>query len=149
MGANLKLIADCFDIPVSCLTKPNDTRLLRPEDPAFVEALKVEMLQNPTILVSPIIGVPILRTGQQYDKKHPCSYKYETIGGNHTRIALQDLMISHPHNNHFKSRMVAVYVGLSDEQVLRLAGRHNRATGYTHPITTQDKVVTYYRYLIP
>ena len=130
-----------FDLPISCLTKPEARRLLRPHDPAFGASLKKEMKENPTILVSPIVGVPILRRGQVYDKKHPCSYRYETIGGNHTRIALEELKKAEPENKFYKSRVVAVYVGLDDDQALRLAGRHNRATGFTHAMTTQDKVI--------
>jgi hypothetical protein len=64
---------------------------------------------------------------------------YEIIGGNNSRIALQELTKEHPDNNLFTSRMVAVYVGLSDQLVLRLASKHNRASGFTHEMTIQDK----------
>ena len=65
---------------------------------------------------------------------------YETIGGNNSRIALQELAEEYPDNPLFKTRLVAIYVGLSDSLSLRLASKHNRASGFTHSMTTQDKV---------
>ena len=65
---------------------------------------------------------------------------YEAIGGNNSRIALQVLMKEHPGNNLFKNCMVAVYVGLSDQLVLRIASKHNWDSGFTHVMTIQDKI---------
>lgn len=98
------------------------------------------MKENPTILVSPIVGLPVLQEGQVFDKKHANSYFYETIGGNHTRVALQEMIEENPSDKRYKSRQVAVYLGLTDQQVLSLAARHNRATDFSHAMTTQDKV---------
>ena len=74
---------------MSCLVEPSKANTLREPDPVFIDSLKKEMTENPTTLVSPIVGLVCLRPGQKFDSKHPNSYKYETIGGNNSRIALQ------------------------------------------------------------
>ena len=122
------------------LKAPKQDNCLRAPDRFFIDSLKKEMVDNPTSLVSPIVGLASLDSGERFDSRHPQSYMYETIGGNNSRIALQELMKEHPDNNLFKNRMVAVYVGLSDQLVLRIASKHNRASGFTHVMTTQDKV---------
>ena len=111
---------------------------MRDPDSVFINKLKKEMLENPTSLVSPIIGLVRLRPGEKFDNKHPNSYKYESIGG---RIVLQELTKKYPENINYQIRLVAVYVGLTEDLVLRLAARHNRATEFTHTMTTQDKVL--------
>ena len=40
----------------------------------------------------------------------------------------------------FRMRLVSVYQGLSDEQALRLASKHNLATSLHHEMTTWEKV---------
>ena len=39
-----------------------------------------------------------------------------------------------------RTRLVSVYCGLSDNQALRLASKHNLATSVHHDMTTTDKV---------
>ena len=68
------------------------------------------MLSNPTKDVAPIIGVVRLRCDEIFDKDHPETYVYETIGGNHSRIALTQLLEANnslPQSYHL--RMVSVY----------------------------------------
>jgi len=129
-----------LSLPLSCLVEPHPARILRQPDPVFVESLKNEMRENPMSSVTPIIGVVYLREGEAFNENHASSYSYETIGGNHSRIALQELRTAYPENQHYKSRMVAVYVNLANHLALRLAAKHNRATGFIHSMTTQDKV---------
>ena len=69
--------------------EPSEAHTLRDPDKIFVESLKKEMMANPMSHVSPIIGLVKLQPGEKFDSKHPHSYKYETIGGNNSRIALQ------------------------------------------------------------
>ena len=71
-----------------------------------------------------------------FDKKHPASYKYETIGGKNSRIALQELVLEHPTEKIFQTRLIAVFIGLCDDMALWLATKQNRATGFTHEMTT-------------
>lgn len=91
-------------------------------------------------LISPIVGVVIVGSEEQFESKHPSSYKYETIGGNNSRIALQELMEDNSHQ-FFKTRMAAVYIGLSDDLALRLVPKYNKAIDFTHSMTTQDMVM--------
>ena len=114
---------------------------MREPDRDFIDALKKEMMENPTSLVSPIVGLASLDPGNKCDSRHPQSFVYETIGGNNSRIAVQELSQEHPENVVFKSRLVAVYVGLTDDLALRLASKHNRATTFCHSMVTQDKVM--------
>ena len=90
------------------------------------------MLENPTSLVSPIVGLTSLDPGNEFDSRHSQSFVYETIGENNSRIAVQELSQEHPENVVFKSRLVAVYVGLTDDLALRLASKHNQATTFCH-----------------
>ena len=125
---------------MSCLIEPSKENMLRDPDRIFIDSLKKEMIDNPTTLVSPIVGLVRLRSGEKFDGKHPNSYKYETIGGNNSRIALEELSKKYPENLNFQVCLVAVYVGLKEDLILRLAARHNRATDFTHSMKTQDKV---------
>ena len=68
---------------------PATDRLIRVPDDSFVASLKSEMLCNRTIEVAPIIGLLKLQHGEQFDKAKLANYTLECIGGNHTRIALQ------------------------------------------------------------
>ena len=100
------------------------------------------MVENPTKLVSPIVGLVCLKPDEQYDHRRANSYMYESIGGNNSRIAVQELAEGNPDDPKYKTRFVAVYTHLSNEDTLRLAAKHNRATLFTHEMTTQDKVFT-------
>jgi hypothetical protein len=128
-----------FKLPVTCLVPPSEQRQIRQPDMKFVELLKTEMLSNPTADVAPIIGV--LLHENDFDQSHAEAYKYETIGGNHTRIALQQIINENKELPEiYTHRLVSVYRGLSDEHATHLAHRHNRATEFTSKMTTQDKV---------
>ena len=53
----------------------------------------------------------------------------------HAQWALKD-----ENSGQFRTRLVAVYSNLSDEEALRLASKHNLATFLTHGVSTLDKV---------
>ena len=132
-----------FRIPVDKLIPPATNRLIRVPDDSFVASLKSEMLHNRTIEVAPIIGVLWLQRGEEFDEAKLANYTYECIGGNHTWIALQQLLAENKDlskDEMFTHRNVSVYVNLTDEQSQHLAHRHNRATEFVNKMTTQDKV---------
>lgn len=93
--------------------------------------------------VAPIIGVVHLKDDEAYDRKHPEAYVYETIGGNHSRIALHQLMeTSKDLPDTYRFRTVSVYSNtISDEEAQHMALRHNRATEFTNKMLAQDKVI--------
>eukprot|EP00731_Ephydatia_muelleri_P013142 Em0007g452a len=115
--------------------------MVREADEKFIECLKHEMLENRTCDVAPIVATVRL-SDEQFDMKHPEAYTYDTIGGNHSRIALQQLIKENQElakDPTFSSRRVSVYGRLSAEQAQHLAHRHNRATEFTSKMNTQDK----------
>ena len=124
---------------MSCLVELPPSRLLSPVDEMFVESLKVAMKANPSADVAPIVGLVVLEEGQCFQESKKESYQYETLGGNNSRTALQALM-KEDDNPIFRSRLVSVYQGLSDEAALRLAAKHNLATSLHHEMTTWEKV---------
>lgn len=99
-------------------------------------------MSNPTTDVAPIIGVVRLGDGEQFDRSHPEAYVYETIGGNHSRIALKELLTSNDNlPQSYRFRTVSVYQNnISDEEAQHLALRHNRVTEFTSKMSTQNKV---------
>ena len=145
LAAAFPTIAGQFSLPVRCLKEPSPPRLVRPVTAQFVKELKREMLENPTSDVAPMIGLVFLTNGEQFDRQHPEAYIYEVIGGNNSRKALQELIEEHPHlasEKPYCQWPVSVYSSLTDEQAQHLAIKHNRATHFTHAMTTQDKVRT-------
>ena len=74
-------------------------------------------------------------------------YQYETLDGNNSRVALQAL--SNEENSHpaFRTMLVSVYSGLSDDEAVRLAAKHNR-TSFYHAMSTWDKVKKYRSFFI-
>lgn len=135
-------LSGLFKIPVKCLLEPRKSRLLREPNREYLDALKREMMSNPTTDVAPIIGVVRLGDGEQFDRSHPEAYVYETIGGNHSRIALKELLTSNDNlPQSYRFRTVSVYQNnISDEEAQHLALRHNRATEFTSKMSTQNKV---------
>ena len=64
------------------------------------------------------------------------------IGGNHSRIAVQELIKEDSQKYHsMKIKAVDVYKCMPVAHAKRLARRHNRATSFTHAMTTQEKVI--------
>lgn len=85
-----------FNLPIGCLMKPKDSHLVRQVDRLFVDALKTEMLANPTTDVAPMVALLRLRKDEEFDHLHPEAYTYETLGGNNSRTALSELLQENP-----------------------------------------------------
>ena len=77
---------------MTCLVEPRPTRLLRPVDPVFVDTLKAHMKRNPSRDVTPIVELVQLQDGEEFLADRKESYLYETLGGNNSRVALQELL---------------------------------------------------------
>ena len=73
-------------------------------------------------------------------KRYKIVYKYEVLGGLHTYLAKFQLNQEFPENLFYKYISADVYVGLSDEQALRLAQRHIQNAHIVHKITHCDLV---------
>ena len=77
---------------------------------------------------------------EEFQDRHKKVYKYEVLGGLHSFLAKCQLTQEFPQNPYFKVAMADVYVGLNDEQALRLAQRHNQNSHFTHKVTHRDLV---------
>ena len=55
-------------------------------------------------------------------------------------VAKEQLMEEHPDNPFFQVALADVYVGLTDEEALRLAQRHNLNSHFVHKVTHRDLV---------
>ena len=85
----------------------------------------------------------------EFNEKYRNVYKYEVLGSLHTMVAKQQLSEEYPENPFFKSVLADVYVGLSDEESLRLAQRHNTTSHFVHKVTHRDMVSTVMSKKIP
>ena len=116
-------------------------------DDLFVESLKLAMKANPSTDAAPIVGLVVLdeskststatvyndRASNSYykllidetfDESKKETYQYETLGGNNSRVALQALINEDQSHPTFRTRLVSVYSGLSDDEAIRLATKH-------------------------
>ena len=75
-------------------------------------------------------------------------YRYEVLGGLHTFLAKSNLMVDYPEMPFYKTCMAEVYVGLTDEEALRVSKRHNVTSHFNHNVTHRDLVsITFVIYL--
>ena len=72
-----------------------------------------------------------------FKERHKDLYRYEVNGGLHSVKARQGLVNENPI---FSTVQAVVYVGLSDEEALRLASRHNTNGHFNHRMTHRDYV---------
>lgn len=132
-----------MELKVSQLAQPpRESRLLRQADPTFISSLKDRMVKDPAAPGSTPIAVlcKSVSTATDFNEKFKDLYKYEVLGGLHTMMAKSQLSIEYPRCTYYQVVTADVYVGLSDEQALRLAQRHNQTSHFTHKITHRDLV---------
>lgn len=135
-----------MEVPVSQLQKPpRESRLLREPDPTFIRNLKENMVKDPAGPGAALLALHCIdvNTPEEFQQKYTKVYKYEVLGGLHTYMAKIQLAQEHPDNKFFKDVTAEVYVGLTDEQSLRLAQRHNQNSHFTHAVTHRDLVSIY------
>ena len=118
---------------------PRESRLLREADPTFVNKLKLKMLQDPSAPGATPMAVLCkdMEEITEFNVKLFTNMKY---WGLHTLVAKNQLMAEYPDNPFFKVMTAKVYVGLSDEEALRLAQRHNMNSHFIHKVTHHDLV---------
>ena len=86
-------------------------------------------------------------TLEQFNDRFANVYKYEVLGGLHTLKAKAQLSQMYPDNPFFQHTLAEVYVGLTDEQALRLSQRHNVNSHFIHKITHRDMVSSFRTYI--
>ena len=118
-----------FSILTENLASPRINYLLRSPDDQYVKNLKGELLRRPIPFGAPFLcivkGIP---DADQFDNYKLDGYVYETIGGNHRRLALQQILrdegVQDVEKEKFKCVNVQLYAG---ESYLSVEGgsRHN------------------------
>ena len=137
------LLIGLLELPVKQLAQPpRESRLLREADPTFVQNLKQKMLADPSAPGATPMAVLCkdVEVVADFNMKYKSVYKYEVLGGLHTLVAKTQLMEEYADNPFFKVTMAEVYVGLTDEESLRLAQRHNLNSHFVHKVTHRDLV---------
>ena len=76
----------------------------------------------------------------EFQAKFKDVYEYEVLGGLHSLFCKNQLSLEQPENPFFKVTIADVYdnVGLTDEEALRLAQRHNDNSYFVHQVTHKD-----------
>ena len=120
--------ADHIEVHVENLVEPCDTNLFRNPDVEHVKQLKKEMLERPNALFT-LMACNIRQKPAKKDLsllKLPGKARIEVIGGNHTRLAIQEL--NDDPDNDFKRNqcVVRLYFNLSQDMALHVAYNHNR-----------------------
>ena len=131
-------------LPINTLIEPPDPLLVRKTSRAFIDSLKQEMLLNPISDVQPILCMVCLKEGDEFAERYKEAYKYQTIGGNHSRVALHEILQEHPglsQQRNYTHRLCSVYSVMPTQLALCLASKHNRASTFCHEMTTWDKVI--------
>ena len=116
--------------------------MLRVVDNKFVEKLKEKMildLSAPGATPMVVLCRDVTNT-EQFNEKFLNACKYEVLGGLHTLKVKNQLIEEYPENPFYQQAVAEIYVGLSDEQALRLAQHHNLNSHFVHKITHRDLV---------
>ena len=135
-----------MELPISQLTPPpKQSRLLREADSTFITHLKKRMLTDPSAPGACPMAVLCKDMNNPADFKanYKNVYNYEVLGGLHSLMCKTQLNMEQSDNPFFKVALADVYVGLDDEQALRLARRHNDNSHFVHHITHRDLVSAY------
>ena len=95
----------------------------------FCRTLKKKRKNDPSSRGVPPIAVLCKDSGVTIPEKHQdCLkdvYDYEVLGGQHTTTAQLELHRKHPDNSLYTYILSEVYVGLTNDEALRFASRHN------------------------
>ena len=132
-----------MEIPTSQLIPPpKETQLLREADNTFMSHLKKRMMADPSGPGACPLAVLCRDKSKPSDfqAKYKDVYMYEVLGGLHSLLCKNQLSAEYPDNPYYKVALADVYVGLTDEQALRLARRHNDNSHFVHKITHRDLV---------
>ena len=131
------------ELLVNNLIQPNKIkRCIRPIDNTFLQVLAKKFESDPSAPGVPPVAVlcTSVSTLEQFDIKRKDAYRYEVLGGQHTAMARQKVSAEYPGNTMLKHILAEVYVGLSDDEALRLASRHNINGHFVHKMTHRDYV---------
>ena len=122
---------------------PPAHRMIRKVDPVFLDQLKTNMEKNPNGACEPLfLMVKGVERKELFSKSKINDYHYEVLGGTHNVLATKQLCEEHPDQQVFKGRYARLFIGLTDEEALWLAARHNSSASFRHEMTFQDEAST-------
>ena len=135
-------IVGSMKLSVTVLDEPSPSRLLRKIDTVFVENLKRRLQNDPNGPGVPPVAVSCKSVAKKelFKERLKNVYRYEVHGGLHGVKARQSLLDENPSQPEYSTVDAVVYVGLTDEEALRLASRHNFNGHFNHKMTHRDYV---------
>ena len=135
----LSFIDDQYYVPLDQIELPPKERMLRNIDELFLARLKVSMEKLPNGAYEPLfLHVKGLDNKADFNPNELTRYSYEVLGGTHNMLATKALSVKYPKENNFKGRYAKLFVGLTDDEALWLASRHNKIGSFRHEMTFQD-----------
>ena len=127
---------DCLDVHITNLVGPESSRMVRPVDSEHVETLKGVFMKKTT---SFLVMAGLCDQDVDVTKlKKENMYQIETIGGNHTRIALQSLLAAGQLAAPDQLVKVKIYKDLSDTEALQVGYEHNQQALNAKQVTFMD-----------
>ena len=102
-----------------------DETCIRPVDQMFLPALVKKFEKDPSAQGVPPVSVlcTYVNNQEEFSNKHKDTSWYEVLGGQHTALARREVYKKHPDDTLLQRILSEVYVGLSDDEALRLASR--------------------------
>ena len=131
-----------MDLPIKNLQEPTKERLLRRVDMTFVKALKDRIIEDDSGIGIPPLAVvcKTVPVKDSFEMRLRRVYNYEVQGGLHGLYARKELLQQKVAITDTVS--CNVYAGLTDEEALWLATRHNSNGHFHHAMTHREYVST-------
>ena len=136
------IAGDWLSIPIKNLHQPAETRLTRKPDSAHVKLL-VQTMRGKDQVNPLIVNIPNMEKSEVLlSQATKGLYHLEVIGGNHTRLAFQQL---NEESQQFATARVRLYAGLTDQQALWLGYQHNQQHEHSRKTTFVENVLLFRR----
>jgi hypothetical protein len=134
-----------IELKTAEMSAPTENEMLRPVNRAHIIQLKTKLCQWPGLKTNAIIlNIPSTNKDEVDMEKLLAggTYKLETVGGNHRRVALQELTSQTETSQieEFWTWPVRVYAGLTDGEVQALGFTDNAKDSTQLPMTFDDMV---------
>lgn len=141
------VLAGYYDLPVEALKEPSWLARTRDADEKHIQDLQDEFRKKPynyfTVMAVNIANLE--PKNFEFDKIN--SYVLQTIGGNHSRIALQNLLSEELQEASIKHiyahRVCAVYCNLTTDQAKRIGTEHNAIHDFAMKDSFSERVMSF------
>ena len=116
-----KMISEIHVVPTKCLVQPEEGYRVRDVDQSFVEVLYKKMLREPTATYLPLIIMVTSNKPDQVILNNLEDYKFQVLGGNHSRIVCQNILAAHPDAVKFQTRICRIYKNLTPQEAQKVS----------------------------